>query len=317
MAHITGGGLTENIIRVIPDGLGLDIEASSIVLPPVFDWLQREGAVPQRRDVAHVQLRRRLRARASRADDVAAVSADLNASASPHRADRPGRGGERRRTRAHRLTGRAMRTARRPRLRTRQQPAGAARCDRARARSMRRSSACFPIASRTGARTRRRPRCAGAAMRSRMRRARNSTRNSPMPSLRCSRTGSCAPATCACSTTPSSRASADACSTSIPRCCRPIAACSTHARAIADGVDRTRRQRRTSSARNWTPARSSRRRRVPVLPGDTPDALAERVLAVEHPLLVAGRPPRGRRAGSLNRAKRSSWTVIPCCARSA
>ena len=45
MAHITGGGLTENIIRVIPDGLGLDIEASAIRLPPVFDWLQREGAV--------------------------------------------------------------------------------------------------------------------------------------------------------------------------------------------------------------------------------------------------------------------------------
>jgi phosphoribosylformylglycinamidine cyclo-ligase len=47
MAHITGGGLTENIIRVIPDGLGLDIEASAIALPPVFDWLQREGAVPR------------------------------------------------------------------------------------------------------------------------------------------------------------------------------------------------------------------------------------------------------------------------------
>ena len=45
MAHITGGGLSENIIRVIPDGLGLRIEASAIVLPPVFDWLQREGAV--------------------------------------------------------------------------------------------------------------------------------------------------------------------------------------------------------------------------------------------------------------------------------
>jgi phosphoribosylformylglycinamidine cyclo-ligase len=45
MAHITGGGLTENIIRVVPDGLGLQIEASAIVLPPVFDWLQREGAV--------------------------------------------------------------------------------------------------------------------------------------------------------------------------------------------------------------------------------------------------------------------------------
>ena len=47
MAHITGGGLTENIIRVVPDGLGLEIEASAIALPPVFDWLQREGAVPR------------------------------------------------------------------------------------------------------------------------------------------------------------------------------------------------------------------------------------------------------------------------------
>ncbi len=45
MAHITGGGLTENIVRVVPDGLGVQIEASAIVLPPVFEWLQREGAV--------------------------------------------------------------------------------------------------------------------------------------------------------------------------------------------------------------------------------------------------------------------------------
>jgi len=45
MAHITGGGLTENIIRVIPEGLGLRIEASAIVLPPVFQWLQQEGGV--------------------------------------------------------------------------------------------------------------------------------------------------------------------------------------------------------------------------------------------------------------------------------
>ena len=45
MAHVTGGGLTENIIRVIPDGLGLEIDASAWTLPPVFDWLQREGAV--------------------------------------------------------------------------------------------------------------------------------------------------------------------------------------------------------------------------------------------------------------------------------
>ncbi|HST44107.1 MAG TPA: phosphoribosylformylglycinamidine cyclo-ligase [Luteimonas sp.] len=45
MAHITGGGLTENIIRVVPEGLGLSIDARSWPLPPVFDWLQREGAV--------------------------------------------------------------------------------------------------------------------------------------------------------------------------------------------------------------------------------------------------------------------------------
>ena len=45
MAHITGGGLSENIIRVIPDGLGLEIKASSWPLPPVFKWLQQEGQV--------------------------------------------------------------------------------------------------------------------------------------------------------------------------------------------------------------------------------------------------------------------------------
>ena len=45
MAHVTGGGLTENIIRVVPDGLGLHVDASSWELPPVFRWLQREGNV--------------------------------------------------------------------------------------------------------------------------------------------------------------------------------------------------------------------------------------------------------------------------------
>lgn len=45
MAHVTGGGLSENIIRVVPDGLGLQVDAGAWTLPPVFDWLQREGAV--------------------------------------------------------------------------------------------------------------------------------------------------------------------------------------------------------------------------------------------------------------------------------
>ena len=47
MAHITGGGLTENIIRVVPDGLGLALDSSAWTLPAVFDWLQREGNVAQ------------------------------------------------------------------------------------------------------------------------------------------------------------------------------------------------------------------------------------------------------------------------------
>jgi phosphoribosylformylglycinamidine cyclo-ligase len=43
MAHITGGGLTENIIRVVPRGLGLALAASALTLPPVFEWLREYG----------------------------------------------------------------------------------------------------------------------------------------------------------------------------------------------------------------------------------------------------------------------------------
>jgi phosphoribosylformylglycinamidine cyclo-ligase len=47
MAHVTGGALVEKIIRVVPKSLGLEIDTSSWPLPPVFDWLQREGNVPR------------------------------------------------------------------------------------------------------------------------------------------------------------------------------------------------------------------------------------------------------------------------------
>ena len=47
MAHITGGGLKENIIRVVPDALGIALDSRSWKLPALFDWLQREGAVAQ------------------------------------------------------------------------------------------------------------------------------------------------------------------------------------------------------------------------------------------------------------------------------
>jgi len=45
MAHITGGGLKENIIRVVPDALGIALDSTSWPRPPLFDWLQREGRV--------------------------------------------------------------------------------------------------------------------------------------------------------------------------------------------------------------------------------------------------------------------------------
>ena len=45
-AHITGGGLIENIPRVLPDGLGVTLDASTWPMLPVFAWLAREGGVP-------------------------------------------------------------------------------------------------------------------------------------------------------------------------------------------------------------------------------------------------------------------------------
>ncbi|MDX1380159.1 MAG: phosphoribosylformylglycinamidine cyclo-ligase [Xanthomonadales bacterium] len=47
IAHITGGGLTENIIRVVPDGLGLEIDTRSWSRPPVFRWLQDRGGIAE------------------------------------------------------------------------------------------------------------------------------------------------------------------------------------------------------------------------------------------------------------------------------
>jgi phosphoribosylformylglycinamidine cyclo-ligase len=45
MAHITGGGLPENLPRVLPHGTRAVIDSDSWQLPPVFAWLQREGGV--------------------------------------------------------------------------------------------------------------------------------------------------------------------------------------------------------------------------------------------------------------------------------
>uniref|UniRef100_A0A8C1NHN5 Trifunctional purine biosynthetic protein adenosine-3 n=1 Tax=Cyprinus carpio TaxID=7962 RepID=A0A8C1NHN5_CYPCA len=46
-AHITGGGLLENIPRILPPELAVDLDASRWRIPAVFSWLQREGGLSE------------------------------------------------------------------------------------------------------------------------------------------------------------------------------------------------------------------------------------------------------------------------------
>lgn len=48
LAHITGGGLTENIPRVLNSGQRAELDAESWPLPPVFRWLARQGKMEPR-----------------------------------------------------------------------------------------------------------------------------------------------------------------------------------------------------------------------------------------------------------------------------
>ncbi|KAF3526950.1 hypothetical protein F2Q69_00049091 [Brassica cretica] len=45
IAHITGGGFTDNIPRVFPDGLGAVIHTDAWELPPLFKWIQQSGRI--------------------------------------------------------------------------------------------------------------------------------------------------------------------------------------------------------------------------------------------------------------------------------
>lgn len=47
LAHITGGGLTENLPRVLPNGIGAEIQLGAWTFPPVFAWMQQVGKVTQ------------------------------------------------------------------------------------------------------------------------------------------------------------------------------------------------------------------------------------------------------------------------------
>ncbi|APX14514.1 phosphoribosylformylglycinamidine cyclo-ligase [Phaeobacter inhibens] len=47
LAHITGGGLTENLPRVLPEELGADIDLNAWELPPVFKWMAETGGIAE------------------------------------------------------------------------------------------------------------------------------------------------------------------------------------------------------------------------------------------------------------------------------
>jgi phosphoribosylformylglycinamidine cyclo-ligase len=46
MAHITGGGITENLPRILPAGTYAFVDRSTWQVPAIFEWLQRAGDVP-------------------------------------------------------------------------------------------------------------------------------------------------------------------------------------------------------------------------------------------------------------------------------
>ncbi|MFQ5627086.1 MAG: phosphoribosylformylglycinamidine cyclo-ligase, partial [Methyloligellaceae bacterium] len=45
LAHITGGGLPENLPRVLPEGLSAHIDLGNLELPAVFGWIAKQGGV--------------------------------------------------------------------------------------------------------------------------------------------------------------------------------------------------------------------------------------------------------------------------------
>jgi phosphoribosylformylglycinamidine cyclo-ligase len=47
MAHVTGGGVTENLPRILPPGVGAEIDRRAWEVPPIFRWLQATGGVPE------------------------------------------------------------------------------------------------------------------------------------------------------------------------------------------------------------------------------------------------------------------------------
>jgi phosphoribosylaminoimidazole synthetase len=47
LAHITGGGITDNLPRVLPDGLSAQVDVGAWSMPPIFEWLEQAGNMTQ------------------------------------------------------------------------------------------------------------------------------------------------------------------------------------------------------------------------------------------------------------------------------
>ena len=47
LAHVTGGGITENLPRVLPEGMGAEVDLSGWPLPPVFAWLRAQAGLDE------------------------------------------------------------------------------------------------------------------------------------------------------------------------------------------------------------------------------------------------------------------------------
>lgn len=47
LAHITGGGIPDNVLRIIPDSCGVRIEKNSWEIPPIFPFLQKAGEISE------------------------------------------------------------------------------------------------------------------------------------------------------------------------------------------------------------------------------------------------------------------------------
>ena len=94
LVHITGGGFPDNIPRVLPNGVGVQLDLDAIPVPPVFGWLAEDRRRRGSRDAADLQLRhrhdrhrrgRRMRSRSRRHWSPPGRSPSASARSSPRR----------------------------------------------------------------------------------------------------------------------------------------------------------------------------------------------------------------------------------------